>query len=121
MHKTLNAGLILLILSYLILSVCMLMHWSFLFFFSVICVGMGHGLGLLGAFALIHHMTNMDNRAAVVSTYLFIAYFGTIVPIIAAGWLSDHFGLMAGVLGFCASIGALCLYLLISHLKIKAH
>ena len=121
MHKTLNAGLILLILSYLILSICMLMHWSFLFFFSVLCVGMGHGLGLLGAFALIHHMTNMDNRAAVVSTYLFIAYFGTIVPIIAAGWLSDHFGLMAGVLGFCAGIGALCLYLLIHHFKTKTN
>jgi hypothetical protein len=36
-------------------------------------VGMGHGLTLLSAFALIHHMTNVENRAAVVS-YLFIAY-----------------------------------------------
>lgn len=121
MHKALNAGLILLIASYLILAICMTMHWSFLFFLSVICVGMGHGLGLLGAFALIHHMTHVDNRAAVVSTYLFIAYFGTIVPIIAAGYLSDHFGLMTGVLGFCVGIGLLCLYLLIRHLKIQAN
>ena len=119
MHKALNAGLILLLISYLILTICMIMHLSFLFFLSVICVGMGHGLGLLGAFALIHHMTNVDNRAAVVSTYLFIAYFGTIVPIIGAGYLSDHFGLMTGVLGFCAGMGLLCLYLLIHHLKIK--
>jgi MFS family permease len=97
----------------------MLMHWSFLFFISVILVGMGHGLSLLSAFALIHQMTQIENRAAVVSTYLFIAYFGTIVPIISAGYLSDHFGLMIGVLGFCAGIGILCIYLLISHLKIK--
>jgi MFS family permease len=68
----------------------MIMHWSWLFFISVICVGMGHGLSLLGAFALVHHMTNIENRAAVVSTYLFIAYFGTIIPIITAGYLSDH-------------------------------
>ncbi|MFW2015101.1 MFS transporter [Acinetobacter bereziniae] len=119
MHRSLNIGLILLISSYLILSVCMLMHWSFLFFISVILVGMGHGLSLLSAFALIHQMTQIENRAAVVSTYLFIAYFGTIVPIISAGYLSDHFGLMIGVLGFCAGVGTLCCYLLIQHLKNK--
>lgn len=119
MHKALNLGLILLISSYVILSICMIMHWSALFFISVICVGMGHGLSLLGAFALVHHMTNIENRAAVISTYLFIAYFGTIVPIIVAGYLSDHFGLMAGVLGFCVGVGILCIYLLINHLKIK--
>ncbi|MFW2077939.1 MFS transporter [Acinetobacter sp. ULE_I010] len=119
MYKALNLGLILLISSYVILSICMIMHWSALFFISVICVGMGHGLSLLGAFALVHHMTNIENRAAVISTYLFIAYFGTIVPIIVAGYLSDHFGLMAGVLGFCVGVGILCIYLLINHLKIK--
>lgn len=119
MHKALNLGLILLISSYVILSICMIMHWSALFFISVICVGMGHGLSLLGAFALVHHMTNIENRAAVISTYLFIAYFGTIVPIIVAGYLSDHFGLMAGVLGFCLGVGILCIYLLMNHLKIK--
>ena len=119
MHKALNLGLILLISSYVILSICMIMHWSALFFISVISVGMGHGLSLLGAFALVHHMTNIENRAAVISTYLFIAYFGTIVPIIVAGYLSDHFGLMAGVLGFCVGVGILCIYLLMNHLKIK--
>ena len=119
MHKALNAGLILLISSYIILSICMIMNLGFIFFISVICVGMGHGLGLLGAFALVHRMTNIDNRAAVVSTYLFIAYFGTIVPVIFAGYLSDHFGLMTGVLGFCLGVGALCLYLLIRHLRME--
>lgn len=119
MHKTLNVGLIFLIASYVILSICMAMHWSVLFFFSVLCVGIGHGLSLLGTFALIHHMTNIENRAAVVSTYLFIAYFGTIIPIITAGYLSDHFGFIVGILGFCLGVGILCIYLLIRHLKIK--
>ena len=119
MHKTLNLGLLFLIASYVILSICMIMHWSWLFFISVICVGMGHGLSLLGAFALVHHMTNIENRAAVVSTYLFIAYFGTIIPIITAGYLSDHFGFMVGILGFCLGVGVLCIYLFLKHLKIK--
>lgn len=121
MHKMLNVGLIFLIASYVILSICMIMHWSWLFFISVICVGMGHGLSLLAAFALIHHMTHIENRAAVVSTYLFIAYFGTIVPIITAGFLSDHFGFIVGILGFCLGVGVLCIYLLIKHLKLKEH
>ncbi|MEG0489118.1 MAG: MFS transporter [Acinetobacter sp.] len=119
MHKTLNLGLMFLMISYVILSICMIMHWSWLFFISVVCVGMGHGLSLLGAFALIHHMTHIENRAAVVSTYLFIAYFGTIIPIITAGYLSDHFGFMVGILGFCLGIGILCIYLFIRHLNIK--
>lgn len=119
MHKLLNWGLISLLFSFMILSLCMSMHWGKLFFVSVLFLGIGHGLALLGAFALIHHMTNIDNRAAVVSTYLFIAYFGTIVPIILAGWLSDHFGLKVGVFGFCIGVGLLCLYLFISHLRTK--
>lgn len=120
MHKALNIGLIFLLLSYLILSICMTLHLSPLFFVSVIFLGMGHGLSLLGAFALVHHMTNINNRAAVVSTYLFIAYFGTIVPIIFAGFLSDHFGLTIGVLGFCIGMGLLCSFLLMSHFKMKS-
>lgn len=119
MYKALNMGLIFLLLSYLILSICMTLHLSFLFFVSVIFLGMGHGLSLLGAFALVHHMTHTDNRAAVVSTYLFIAYFGTIVPIVFAGFLSDHFGLITGVLGFCIGMGLLCFYLFFRYLSLK--
>nr|WP_174507067.1 MFS transporter [Acinetobacter sp. Marseille-Q1620] len=119
MHKALNIGLLMLISSLIFLALCMVLHWSPLFFISNILVGIGHGFGLLGAFAYIHKVTKLENRAAVVSTYLFIAYLGTIVPIVTVGYLADHFGLDIGVIGFCLGIGALCLYLLISHLKLK--
>ena len=118
MHRALNIGLCTLILSYILLSICMIFHVSTLFFISDILVGMGHGFGLLGAFGLVHNMTNTENRAAVISTYLFLAYLGTIVPIIAVGFLADHFGLMTGVLSFCFVIGLLCLYLLLRHRKL---
>ena len=117
MHKALNIGLYTLILSYILLSICMIFHIGFLFFISDILVGIGHGFGLLGAFALVHHMTNSNNRAAIVSTYLFLAYLGTIVPIIAVGFLADHFGMMTGVLGFCLGMSLLCIYLLVQHFK----
>ena len=106
-------GLSTLIISYILLSLCMVMHWSPLFFVSDILVGIGHGLSLIGAFSLIHKMTNLENRAAVMSTYLFVGYLGTIIPIIGVGFLADHFGFITGVLGFCLSVGLLCLILLI--------
>ena len=117
--KCVNAGLIVLIMSYILLALCMTQHWSVLFFISDVLVGVGHGLGLLGAFGLVHQMTHTNNRAAVISTYLFIGYLGTIIPIIAAGYLSDHFGLMVGVLGFCIGVGLLCVLLLLWHRKLE--
>ena len=118
-HKAFDRGLIVILISYMILALCLTMHWSYLFFFSVIFAGIGHGLSLLSAFALVHQMTNPENRAAVISTYLFIGYLGTIVPIIFAGYLSDHFGLITGVLGFCIGVGLLCLYLLFQHRRLQ--
>ncbi|MDK1684766.1 MFS transporter [Acinetobacter terrestris] len=118
--KSLILGLITLVVSFVLLGLCMSMQWSILFFISDILVGVGHGLGLLGAFGLIHQMTTTDNRAAVMSTYLFIGYLGTIVPIIAVGYLADHFGLTTGVLGFCLGVGLLCLALIFWHKKISS-
>ncbi|MEZ2903686.1 MFS transporter [Acinetobacter terrestris] len=118
--KSLILGLITLVVSFVLLGLCMSMQWSILFFISDILVGVGHGLGLLGAFGLIHQMTTPDNRAAVMSTYLFIGYLGTILPIIAVGYLADHFGLTTGVLGFCLGVGLLCLALIFWHKKISS-
>ncbi len=112
-RKALNAGLISLTLSCILLAICIAAHWSLLFFISVVAAGMGHGLGLMGAFGMIHGMTNLDNRAAVMSTYLFIGYLGTIFPIIGVGILSDHYGFSAGILGFCLAIGLLSCVLLL--------
>ena len=116
-QKCLNYGLYLLLLSLLVLGLCMYLHWSFLFFVSDLLLGIGHGLALIGAFGLIHAMTNLQNRAAVMSTYLFVGYLGTILPIIAVGYLADHFGLNLAVLAFCIAVGLLCLGVLYWHKK----
>ncbi|WP_434533843.1 MFS transporter [Acinetobacter pragensis] len=118
-RKALNAGLAALISGFILLSLCLYMQWSVLFFPSVAAAGIGHGLGLLGAFGMIHRMTQQDNRAAVMSTYLFVAYLGTILPIIGVGYLSDHFGFTAGILGFCAAVGTLCFILLIFQRRLQ--
>jgi len=72
----------------------------------------------MGAFGVIHAITTLQNRAAVMSTYLFVGYLGTIVPIIAVGYLADHFGLGFAVISFCAVISILCVILWVSHQKL---
>ena len=118
-QKCLNYGLYLLLFSLLVLGACMYLHWSFLFFVSDLLLGIGHGLALIGAFGLIHAMTNIQNRAAVMSTYLFVGYLGTILPIIAVGYLADHFGLTTAVLSFCAAICLLCGYIIIWYRQLQ--
>lgn len=121
--QALNRGLSTLLCSFSLLAICMVFQIGWLFFVSVFLVGIGHGLSLIGAFSTVQKITHTENRAAVVSTYLFFAYIGTILPILLAGFLSDHFGFTAGILGFCIGVGSLCIYLLYRHqqiLKIKA-
>lgn len=116
--KSLNYGIVVSLFSLITLILCMSFKLSFLFFVSDILFGIGHGLALLGTFAIIHNMTTLHNRAAVMSTYLFIAYLGTIVPILAVGYLADHFGLNFAVISFCSIIAMMFVILLFRHLKI---
>ncbi len=117
--KCLNIGLMIMLVSLISLALCMILKASILFFASDILFGIGHGFALMGAFGVIHAITTLQNRAAVMSTYLFIGYLGTIVPIIAVGYLADHFGLGFAVISFCVAISALCLILWLWHQKLQ--
>ncbi len=117
--KCLNIGLIIMLASLISLALCMILKASLLFFVSDILFGIGHGFALMGAFAVIHAITTLQNRAAVMSTYLFIGYLGTIVPIIAVGYLADHFGLSFAVTSFCVAMSILCLVLWFWHQKLR--
>lgn len=117
--KCLNIGLMIMLVSLVSLALCMTLKASILFFASDILFGIGHGFALMGAFGVIHAITTLQNRAAVMSTYLFIGYLGTIVPIIAVGYLADHFGLGVAVISFSVAISSLCLILWLWHQKLQ--
>lgn len=116
-HKTLKIGLMYLVSSLVLLGFSIYTHWGILFFISDFLLGIGHGFTLLGTFGLIHQITQEHNRAAVFSTYLFIAYLGTIVPIIAVGYLADHVSLSFAVIFFCISMSLLGVCLFFLHKK----
>lgn len=118
--KSLNFGLIFMLLSQVILAICIYLDMSALFFVSIFLLGLGHGFGLLGAFSFINHMTDLNNRTAVVSTYLFIGYLGTIIPIIAVGYGADYFGLVNSVIGFSIMMLMLSSILYLKQQKLTA-
>lgn len=118
-HRAIDQGLFGMILSLILLALAMQFKSSWLFFISDILVGIGHGLTLLGAFALVHRMSQEHNRAALISSYLFIAYLGTIFPIIAAGVFADYFGLTQAILMFCIAMTVFCFILLYWHTRLK--
>ncbi len=118
-HRAIDQGLIGMILSLILLALAMQFESSWLFFISDILVGIGHGLTLLGAFALVHRMSQEHNRAALISSYLFIAYLGTILPIIAAGVFADYFGLTQAIFMFCIAMTVFCFILLYWHTRLK--
>ena len=118
-NRCLSIGLIIICSSLIALGLCMQLKVSWLFFLSDILFGIGHGFALMGAFGLIHTMTQLDNRAAVMSTYLFIGYLGTILPIIAVGYLADYFGLSLAIISFCVAMCALSFALWFSHQRLK--
>lgn len=118
--KCLIYGLMISFTSLVALIACMGLKLSLMFFLSDVLFGIGHGLTLLGAFGLIHQMTTFENRAAVMSTYLFVAYLGTIIPIIAVGLLADFLGLNTAVILFCCSMSVLILLLTMKQLRLKS-
>lgn len=86
---------------------------SILFVLSVLTTAAGHGLMNLSGIAIVSKVAGPNNRAGLLSTYLVVGYVGTIVPILAVGWVSNHLGLTLAVVIFCITMTALSLFLLV--------
>lgn len=78
-----------------------------LFASSVLATAFGHGLCNLGGISVVNKVAPPYQRAGLLSTYLMIAYLGSILPVLGMGWLADHIGLSAALLVFCCCIALL--------------
>lgn len=78
-----------------------------LFGSSVLATALGHGLCLLGGISVVNKVAPPHQRSSLLSTYLMIAYLGSILPVLGMGWLADHIGLSQALLVFCSCIAAL--------------
>lgn len=78
-----------------------------LFASSVLTTSLGHGLCNLGGITVVNKVAPPHQRSSLLSTYLIIAYLGSILPVLGMGWLADHIGLTQALLVFCVCIGLL--------------
>lgn len=78
-----------------------------LFAASVIVTAFGHGLANVGGMAVVGKLTQPGERAGLLASYMIVGYLGTIVPILAVGWLSDALGLNRALMVFSCAMGAL--------------
>ncbi|GAA4409570.1 hypothetical protein GCM10011450_16130 [Advenella faeciporci] len=113
LHRTLYLGMLFLLLACLALGLTMSTHSTLLFIVADILAGLAHGATLLATFGLVGQLSTAENRGPIFSTYLFIGYLGTILPIVSVGLLADAFGLLSAVIIFCVSISLLALGLII--------
>jgi MFS family permease len=78
-----------------------------LFAASVLVTAFGHGLANVGGMAVVGKLTQPGERAGLLASYMIVGYLGTIVPILAVGWLSDALGLNRALMVFSCAMGAL--------------
>lgn len=90
--KSLILGLVGLLLGCGVLIASQLWQHSMLLVLSVVVIGLGHGLTLNPSYFLISKITKKENPA-IFSTFLLIAYQGTIWPVLISSSLIDHFNI----------------------------
>ena len=82
---------------------------------SILMIGVGHGLALNPAYYFMGLISKKENPA-IFSTFLLIAYQGTIWPILFSSMLVDHYGVMASLIAFSSLIILTSIWIF-SHLK----
>jgi MFS family permease len=80
---------------------------ALLFAASVLVTAFGHGLANVAGMSVIGKLTLPRQRAGLLASYMIVGYLGTIVPILAVGWLADHLGLSRAVALFSYAMAAL--------------
>lgn len=113
---SLASGLISLLLGCILLISSQILQQQYLLLCSVLIIGLGHGLTLNPAYYFITKMTQLENPA-IFSTFLLIAYQGTIWPILVSSTLIDQFSIPVAlsIFSFIIFIATIWIF---KHLKI---
>ena len=98
------AGVICLALSNALLMLNLWVSSASLFFFGVAFTAVGHGMSMLAGMGMLNRIATPHNRSGLLSTYLVIGYIGSMLPMMAIGWIADHWGMMVAVSSFCSMV-----------------
>ena len=75
-----------------------------LFALGVAFTAAGHGMSMLAGMSMINRIAKPSNRSGLLSTYLVIGYIGSMLPMMAIGWIADHWGMNVAVISFCCFV-----------------
>lgn len=103
-HRCGFGGLVCLALSNAVLMVNLWAGTAALFVLGVALTAVGHGMSMLAGMSMINRIAMPTNRAGLLSTYLVIGYIGSMVPVMAMGWVADHWGMTVAVCSFCSVV-----------------
>jgi len=103
-HLSGFVGLMMLAASNALLITNLLYSSSVLFGLGVLFTAMGHGLCMLAGMSMISRLATAENRSGLLSSYLVIGYFGSIVPMTLVGWIADHWGMNIALYIFCTFV-----------------
>lgn len=98
------SGLLSLALSNALLMVNLWAGSATLFVLGVAFTAIGHGMSMLSGMSMINRIAHAGNRSGLLSTYLVIGYIGSMVPMMAIGWIADHWGMNVAVSTFCVFV-----------------
>ena len=109
-HRCGSFGLLCLALSNALLVTNLWLNSATLFVFGVALTAMGHGACLLTGMRMLNRIATKEVRAGLFSTYLVIGYIGSMVPVMAMGWIADHWGMSWAVSLFCGVAISIALF-----------
>lgn len=92
--NVLSYGLAALLLGTISLVVAEIEHGMTFLFLSILFTGIGHGFSLSAAYYFIGKIIDLEKNPLIFSSYLFIAYQGTIWPVIFSSYLIEYMGLI---------------------------
>ncbi|MFU9047782.1 MFS transporter [Acinetobacter tibetensis] len=94
----LYAGLIALLIGTVSLLCAEIEHNVLFLLISILLTGAGHGFSLSAAYYFIGKMMEQENNPLIFSSYLFIAYQGTIWPVILSSYFIEYMGVVPTLL-----------------------
>ncbi|WP_417283638.1 MFS transporter [Comamonas sp.] len=92
-HRCGRLGMLALVVSNALLIVNLHASSTLIFVAGVALTAIGHGMSMLAGMSMVSRIAGPDNRAGLLSTYQLIGLIGSMLPMMAVGWIADHWGI----------------------------
>ena len=104
LHRCGALGMLALVVSNAMLVLNLKMASTALFVLGVSLTALGHGMCMLAGMTMVGRIARPENRSGMLSTYQVIGLLGSMLPMMAVGWIADHWGIDMAVTAFACFV-----------------